>query len=182
VLGPQDIGGIVRPDALFRWRTTVWLFAVALTLHNAEEAIWLPAWAKKRGYWRISATIGEARFVLLVLTILVYLCAWLAAAGSTAGTYLICGCALTMLLNVFLPHLAATITLRQYAPGTGTAVFLNLPVTCWLLRRALLERRITIRTFSWAGPTVVLAILALIPILFFLCRQALGSSNRRPLS
>jgi hypothetical protein len=182
LLGPQDIGTMVRPDLLIGWRASVWLFAAALTLHNAEEAVWLPAWSQEKGYWRIPATIGEARFVLLVLTILAYLCAWLAGAGSPTGTYLICGCALTMLLNVFLPHVAATIALRQYAPGTATAVLLNLPATCWLLRRALLERRITLQTFSWVGPAVILAILGLIPLLFFLSRWLLGGRNGRPLS
>jgi hypothetical protein len=142
----------------------------------------LPAWSKKKGYWRIRATFGEARFVLLVLTILGYVCVWLSAAGNLAGTYLTCGYALVMLLNVFIPHVAATIALREYAPGTATAVLLNFPVTCLLLRRALLERRITLRTLSWVAPAVILAILGLIPLLFLLSRWLLGGRKRRPRS
>ena len=106
------------------WPTLVWVFAAALTVHNAEEAVWLPAWSQKKGYWRISATIAEARFVLLSLTIVCYLCAALATAGNSIGSYLICGYALVMLLNVFVPHIIATVALRECA-GYGNGDLLE---------------------------------------------------------
>jgi Protein of unknown function with HXXEE motif len=153
-----------------RWQTIGWLFAGALTLHNAEEGLWLLPWAKRRGYWRIPVSIAQARIVLVLLTLLAYGCAWLSAIGNRAGIYLLCGVALTMLLNVLVPHLIASIALRTYSPGTGTAVALNLPMTCWLLHRAFVEQRITPHTFAWAGPAVVVGILALIPLLFLLLK------------
>jgi hypothetical protein len=75
-----------------------------------------------------------------------------------------------MLLNVVVPHLIATIALRAYSPGTGTAVFLNLPVSWVLLHRVAREGHITTRTFAWAGPAVVAGILILIPLLFLLMK------------
>ncbi len=30
-----------------------WLFPIVVTLHNAEEAIWLPGWSKRAGRWRL---------------------------------------------------------------------------------------------------------------------------------
>ncbi len=38
-----------------------------------------------------------------------------------------------MLLNVFVPHGAAALKMKRYAPGLITAVFLNLPLNAWLL-------------------------------------------------
>lgn len=148
-----------------------WLFAASVTLHNIEEGIWLPAWSKKIGYWRISATVTEARLVLLMLTLLAWVATWLAAVGSTFGTYLLCGYALIMLLNVFIPHLIATIALWRYAPGTATALLFNFPVSCRLLFLAITGKRISPRTFVWAGPVLVVLGLAIIPLLFLLARR-----------
>jgi zinc transporter ZupT len=114
-----------------------WLFAVAITLHSIEEGIWLPAFSQKKGYWRIPATVTQARLVLVLLTLFAWLCAWLVSMGSALGTYLLCGYALIMLLNVFIPHVIATIALRQYAPGTATAVLFILPVCSRLLWLAI---------------------------------------------
>lgn len=71
-----------------------------------------------------------------------------------------------MLLNVAFPHVLATMVMRRYAPGTATAVLINLPVTTMLLRAALAEGYIDSSTFVWAGPLVAIAIVALIPVLF----------------
>jgi hypothetical protein len=70
------------------WPALGWVFAGALTVHNAEEGIWLPAFARKRGYWRIPVTTTEMRFVLMVLTLAAWACAWWAVVGSVLG--LIC--------------------------------------------------------------------------------------------
>lgn len=48
-----------------------------------------------------------------------------------------------VLLNVFLPHLLATVALRAYTPGVLTALALNLPFTAYLFRRALSEGYVT---------------------------------------
>jgi hypothetical protein len=45
-----------------------------------------------------------------------------------------------MLLNVFVPHILATLFFRQYTPGVLTAVFINLPVMSILLYKAVDER------------------------------------------
>ena len=154
----------------------VWLFALAITVHNLEEAIWLPSWSKTAGRWHHPVNTGEFRFAVLVLTVLGYAVAALAtfAGKESAGAYLIAGYALAMLLNVVFPHLLATIVMRRYAPGTITALFLNLPVTALLLHQALREGYIHIQKFAWMGPLVVVCLLASIPILFALGRKLLA--------
>ncbi len=71
-----------------------------------------------------------------------------------------------MLVNVFVPHVAATVALRRHAPGTATALLLGLPIYTLLIGAAEQERSITWARFAWSGPLMALALLALIPLLF----------------
>jgi len=40
----------------------IWLFALAITVHNIEEEIWLPAWSKTAGWFHYPVGIVEFRF------------------------------------------------------------------------------------------------------------------------
>lgn len=152
------------------WETLAWLFAVAVTLHNVEEAVFLPRWSRHAGRWHLPVGAAEFRFAVAVLALLAYVCAWLSVTGSRIGTYVLCGYALAMFLNVFIPHLAATAALRRYAPGTATALAFNLPVTSLLLAGAVEQRRIDLAIFAWAGPLTVGGIMLSIPALFMIGR------------
>ncbi|MBU4425904.1 MAG: HXXEE domain-containing protein [Desulfobacterales bacterium] len=149
-----------------------WLFALAITLHNLEEALWLPGWSQSARRWHHPVGAREFRFAVGVLTALAYVAAYLSVAGGkeSVGAYFIAGYALTMLMNVFFPHLLATLIMRRYAPGTATALLLNLPVTVLLLYQGLQQGYIRFSTFMWAGPLVVAAILSAIPLLFAIGR------------
>lgn len=81
------------------------------------------------------------------------------------------GYALAMVLNVFVPHLAATVLTRRYMSGTGTAVCLNLPLGLLYLHQAVASRSIGLSTFCWTGPLVVLGMAALLPGLFAVGRK-----------
>jgi len=153
-----------------------WLFVAAVAIHNLEEAILLPAWSRTAGRWHVPVGASEFRFAVIVLTALAVIAALLASMGgkNTVGAYLIAGYALAMLLNVVFPHLIATIALRRYAPGTGTAVLLNLPTTVLLLHHAFAEGYIDAGTFAWSGPLVVVGLVVLIPVLFLLGRTVAG--------
>jgi hypothetical protein len=146
----------------------VLLFVGAVTVHNAEEAIWLPNWSLTAGRWHVPVAEPDFRFAVAALTLLAYACAALAIAGSMIGDYLICGYALAMALNVFVPHLAATVALKRYAPGTATALLVNLPVMGLVLWQGTAEHRVDLARFAWTGPLTVVAILASIPLLFAL--------------
>jgi hypothetical protein len=149
------------------------LFALAITLHNIEEAILLPAWSKMAGKWHHPVGAREFRFAVIVLTVLAYVAAGLAMVygKESMGTYLLTGYALAMLLNVFFPHVIATLVMRRYAPGTLTALLLNLPVSLLLLHRGFQDGYIHSQRFVWAGPLVVVGIMVSIPLLFALGRR-----------
>ena len=148
--------------------TVIWLFAVAETLHNLEEAVMMPRWTPPHPKLRPRTGLREFRFAVVVLTIAVYVCAYLAMTGGkeSVGAYLITGYALGALINVLAPHVAISMRFRCYSPGVVTAVLLILPVTVLLLRAAFRESWINSSIFLWAGPLVVLAMLASLPLLF----------------
>jgi len=60
------------------------------------------------------------------------------------------------LLNVFVPHLAATLWLRRYTPGVVSAVLLNLPLSWVVLRAALREGVVSRRGLVLFGLSAVL--------------------------
>jgi hypothetical protein len=148
--------------------TLTWLFVLVVAVHNLEEGAWLPAWSQRAGRWHPPVGAPEFRFAVVVLTAAAVGAAVLAHTGGkgSVGAYLISGYALAMLLNVVFPHVLATLILREYAPGTLTALLLNLPVCTLLLEHALREHYVEARVFLWAGPLIVLAVAGAVPLLF----------------
>ena len=111
------------------------LFLVAVTLHNLEEAVSVPDWSQQPGRWRPPVEKIPFRFAVLVLTLVAYLCAFLGLMGGkqSVGVYLFGGYVFAVLVNVFIPHSLAAVRTKQYVPGLGTALALNLPVCSALL-------------------------------------------------
>ncbi len=150
-----------------------WLFTFGVLVHNTEEALLLPAWSLHAGKWHLPVGPREFRFAVVVLSSLLVifaLASFLTGAGSVSS-YLMAGYVLAMVLNVFLPHVLTTVLMQRYMPGTASALIFNLPLGVLYLRRALMENRIELQAFFWAGPVIVLSILALIPFLFYLGRK-----------
>jgi hypothetical protein len=152
-----------------------WLFAISITVHNLEEAIWLPKWSMSAGRWHHPVEPAVFRFAVLTLTIFAYISTILAAVGEkqSLGAYLVAGYALAMLLNVIFPHLIATIALKKYAPGLTTALFFNLPITLGLLYHATIEGYIDLNKFYYIGPVVTIGILGSIPVLFAIGKRVI---------
>lgn len=150
-----------------------WIFTLGALAHNAEEARWLPVWSARAGKWYppMDARVFRlAAGMLSILFVAVTLAATFAAAGSIAA-YLMAGYVLAIVLNVLMPHVLASVAMSRYMPGTATALAFNLPLGLLYLHRALVERAIAWPTFRWAGPLVVLTMLALLPMLFALARR-----------
>ena len=68
-----------------------WLFAVAITIHNLEEALWLPGWSQSAGRWHHPVGAREFRFGVGVLTALAYIAVCLSnrTAGLTVGSSIV---------------------------------------------------------------------------------------------
>lgn len=106
-----------------------WLFRVLIILHNAEEAIWLRAWAPRTGFWRNAVSPVAFGFAAAALTVLGLAVTWMSdrSGSQTLWTYLTFG---YMAANVKqrCPHLAISIATRSYMPGAATGIAQNPPV------------------------------------------------------
>ena len=110
-----------------------------VTLHNLEEAVWLPGFWRNRS-WHLPISTAEFRLATGLAAILAYFLTYLSVRDGkkSVGAYMTASFSGIMFLNAIW-HVAATAYLQTYAPGVLTAVFLVLPVTIYLLRRALRE-------------------------------------------
>jgi hypothetical protein len=148
-----------------RFATLQWLFPVVITLHNLEEALWLPGWANRTGFWRTPVSPGFFRLVVAVLTALALAVTWLSARSGAQAiwTYLMFGCVVATLANAVYPHLALSISTRSYMPGTATAIALNLPVSSFLVASALSERQVSgWKSAAYAAGVPALVLLSLV--------------------
>ncbi len=138
-----------------------WLFPIAVTLHNAEEAIWMPAWDASHAAQLPVAVPGAAkiRIALAVLTLIAFVATYLSArkGPQSIWAYLTFGYIIAMLANVFIPHLPAAILFREYTPGVVTAVLINLLLMLYLSLRAVKD--------GWVGGRKAIAAAALVPVL-----------------
>jgi hypothetical protein len=106
------------------------IFLLGFTIHNLEEAIWLPKWSKHARKFHEPVEADEFIFAVIVVTIIGTVLTALDILIGNPGSlvnYVYLGFIGMMCLNVFFPHLAATVVLKRYAPGLITAVLLNLP-------------------------------------------------------
>ena len=151
-----------------RFRNLEWLFPIVMTLHNAEEAIWLPAWSKRVGFWKPPVSPGAFRFAAAVLTGLAFVITWMSVESGkqTVWTYLVFGCMAVTLANVLIPHIAASAAQRSYMPGLATGVIMNLPVLTLLIVMALREGYVSGGKAAVYSIGVAGLLVAAIPALF----------------
>lgn len=110
-------------------------FPIVFTIHNIEEALWLPRFSQSAGKFHKPVGTFEFVFALAVLTILAWVITLLfyLMGKESIPCYLFFAFNFGMLVNVFFPHLAATIVLRRYCPGLLTGILLLTPTTVYLL-------------------------------------------------
>lgn len=113
------------------------LFLFGFTLHNMEEAIWLPKWSQHAKKFHEPVETNEFLFAVIIVTILGYLLSavdFLIGSPGNFSNYLYLGFIGMMGINVIFPHLLGTIILKKYAPGLITGLLLNLPFSFIIIR------------------------------------------------
>ncbi len=154
--------------------TTLWIFfPLAITLHNIEEALWLPRWSQYAKRFHPPVAQNEFVFAVIVVTVLAYLSTFLAMAFPSVLILrlIFFGALGMMILNAFVPHLAATIVLRRYAPGLATGLFLMVPVDSIILYQAIADGSLQWLELLVATLVVAVTVLLLLPLLFKLGRE-----------
>lgn len=112
------------------------IFLLGFTLHNLEEAIWLPKWSKYARKFHEPVETNQFIFAVIVVTIIGYILTALDFVIGDSGNfvnYIYLGFVGMMGINSVFPHLVSTIVLKKYAPGLITALFLNLPFSLILI-------------------------------------------------
>ena len=159
----KDIKRVIRMG----YKKLVPILAVAETIHNAEEAVWLPAWSQTAGIWHPPVGAFEFRFALMVVTSLVFgIVYYFVRYDNKFAQYIMSGALVLILFNVFVPHLAATIVLSEYAPGIISGIVLNIPVCVYLLRRGMKDGILGGKTIVLGAIGLAAVIGPLLPALF----------------
>jgi hypothetical protein len=148
----------------------IWLFPIVIALHNLEEALWFPAWAKRSDRWHAQFTPGSFRFAALVLTASAFLITGLSVASGKQSiwTFIAFGYAAAMLANVVVPHVVVSVATREYMPGLGTGLLLNLPVLSFLLVKAFRDGYVSGWKAAEYSVGVAAVLLLSIPALFYI--------------
>jgi hypothetical protein len=148
-----------------------WLFPIAVTFHNSEEALWLPAWwVRHAKEVPVHPGAGAFRYAVAVLTVAAFGVKYLSErkGKESVWAYLLFWYIVAMLANVLIPHIPASLVFRSYTPGVVTAVLINLPVMGFLSIRAVREGWVWGRKAVVFGVAVPLAIAGIIPMLFLI--------------
>jgi hypothetical protein len=143
------------------------IFPIAITLHNIEEALWLPKWSLNAKKFHKPVNKKEFFFALIIIASLAYLISFLFILfeNSLIIKYLYFGFLGAMVVNVLFPHLIATIALNKYCPGLITGLTINLPIFTLLVSRAITYDIITFQQQILATVVMTLILIFIIPLL-----------------
>jgi hypothetical protein len=145
--------------ASMQFQRLQWLFPIAVTLHNSEEAFCMPNWVSVHSsQLPFHPGAAKIRSGLLLLTFAAFVVTYGSAQKGkrSVWAYLLFGSAAAMLGNVFIPHVPATLVFGEYTPGVVTAVLINLPVMSILLFMAVREQ--------WVSGMKAVAYALLVPL------------------
>ncbi len=143
-------------------------FPLAITLHNIEEALWLPQWSRHASKYHKPVEKSEFHFALIIITALAYLVTFFRVIIPDVVfiSWVFYGFLGVMIINAVFPHLIATIALKKYAPGLLTGLFLIIPINSILIYRAIDIGFITITEVIVATTVMGVLLILIIPLLF----------------
>ena len=121
----------------------------AFMLHNIEEAISMEVWIRKN-HLSILYFVTTKQFVVAatLFTALGFMAVFVKSLYKNEERFLllITGFSGMLLLNVFFPHLIAALALKIYVPGVITALFINLPLSIYILSHIRATSKLSMKT------------------------------------
>jgi hypothetical protein len=153
-------------DNLIPW--FFWLFPISFTIHNIEEAFWLPDFSKSAGKFHKPVDTFEFVFALIFITLLSIVITFLFYNNGkqSLACYLYFAFNFGMLINVFYPHLVATIFLKKYCPGLITGILFLTPSTVYILTYGYQNQYFLFPQFWIIMVPFAFVVVSSIPILF----------------
>lgn len=145
-------------------------FCLAITLHNLEEALWLPQWSQIGSSFQNPVSQNEFHFAVLIITALAYLVSFLTLCfpKSKIIKWAYIGFLGSMIFNAFFPHLIVTLLMKTYAPGLLTAFLLNVPINTVILYKLHKQNFIQVKEIIISTVGVGVLLVVMIPFLFTL--------------
>lgn len=107
------------------------LLPIAFALHNIEEYYGMENWTKNNPFYRFEPVKTKQFLVAIFLfSMLGFVLVYSRSYYPTKEIYstVVLGFSGMLFLNVFFPHLLATLLTKKYSPGLFTAIFINLPL------------------------------------------------------
>lgn len=155
-----------------KFKTALWLGLIIFTIHNIEEYFTMTSFFQGHQMPAFAAHFAKpipGNLFITMIIIITLLAIGLIYAGITGGPnspgmfgtmMFITG---GLLVNG-LHHLAITIFFGDYSPGVITSIFLCIPYSIYLGRKAIIERQIKIKLLGWslAAGTLLLAPIILV--------------------
>lgn len=130
---------LLRTLNSIKYDKLIWVLAITETIHNIEEAIWLPDMFQSVNGLRFVSPF-EFRLATLLVTLLIWWITWyFVKYKNKLSINLMGGTLFIILFNVFMPHIIGSIILQKFAPGVISGILLNIPVTTYLLWRGFKE-------------------------------------------
>jgi len=157
------------------------IFLLGFTVHNLEEAIWLPKWSKYAKKFHEPVEANQFVFAVIIVTIMGYILTALDIMIGNFGSivnYFYLGFVGMMGINSIFPHLLSTIVLKKYAPGLITALFLNLPFSLILIIEHI-KNGINVFCLVLAITLMSGLVLFSLKYLFIIGRLLIDSSDQR---
>ncbi|SUV33068.1 Uncharacterised protein [Bacteroides pyogenes] len=145
----------------------------AWCVHNLEEALTMPAWMRE--HYDIffaclpvseKMLIGGFPYAIVIVTALLMIFAYMVAGREWDNRIL--AVALGAFALNSIQHVAVSVIVRGYSPGVVTALFVNLPLSFYILKR--LFRHKLLKNFTWLGVFLygALALLAALSVVWLL--------------
>lgn len=166
------MGEHISADSLRRW---LGVMPVVIAMHNLEEYLGFEPYAARRG---LRVTQLQLQIALSLATVLPLVLILRACHSAKQSQRMVVGFLVPAIFAAnAVSHVAQTIAFRDYAPGTVTAVGLNVPVALILYQQALRTGSLTPQQ---ARQTLIWGTLAMGPCAMLL--QSIGWLGARLLT
>ncbi|NWJ52203.1 MAG: HXXEE domain-containing protein [Bacteroidetes bacterium] len=147
----------------------VTLLPFAFLLHNIEEGYGMEEWGKPIPS-PIHTTVTTQQFIIAVtlFTVLGFIVIFVKSfyKSDKQFNYVATGFAGMLFLNVFFPHLIGTISFSRYVPGVITALFINLPLTAYILFKTFTINKLNLKEIVISS--VIGALIGIMLVFIFL--------------
>jgi hypothetical protein len=138
------------------------LLLAVVSLHNLEEAIWLPGWLRRHPGPFATSDPYRFRLAVGVLTLLMSALGIWVWSGSPLAAQLAGGVAVAMGFNALVPHLAQSLRTGSVMPGTASGLILVLPASALMLVLGFRSGEFVFPEFALFAVSVPVGMLALV--------------------